>query len=114
MFLCASCQSPDDFGMSESHGPCEICGKVSMCSDIRIHSKDNPVSATEKISLTDQVIALMIYNLIKSIPERKNFKNRVSWKCAYIKFRNRIFRTKGFAIGLRFFPIDPKKIFVKN
>ena len=46
MFYCKACQDkyswPD--GFMKSHGPCEMCGKPSLCSDVP--SRFLPVPAT--------------------------------------------------------------------
>lgn len=38
MFYCEACAKkskwPYEFWMGQSHGPCEICGKTSVCVDV--------------------------------------------------------------------------------
>jgi len=40
MFVCSDCKKPTDRlrSLVQSQGPCEICGKVTVCWDIDIHS----------------------------------------------------------------------------
>lgn len=44
MFYCAKCAEKNKWpwGLSGSHGPCEVCGKVTICTDVPSHALPDP------------------------------------------------------------------------
>jgi hypothetical protein len=111
MFLCESCQRPDDYGWSESYGPCEGCGKECVTTNINIHAKPQQV-----IHKSDKEIRNSTYktfsNAWKKVrPPRKQFSSRKEWKLAFIRAKNKINEyVKKFS---GYSDLDPKIIFKK-